>query len=91
MKSSIWGENSYGIERLTAMNVPIVPSPPGAYLVTINPTKHVIAIKTTIGDPQRSMSKLFRKYRPNHNGDNVNDNATSARQYEPSHGIDTVS
>jgi hypothetical protein len=79
------------IERLTATYVAIVPSPPGAYLVTINPTKHVIAMKTAIGHPQRSISKLFRRYMPNHNGDSENDNATSARQYEPSHGIDTVS
>jgi hypothetical protein len=58
----------------------IVPSPPGAYLVIINPTKHVIAMKTAIGQPQRFISKLFRKYMPNHKGDSENDNATSARQ-----------
>jgi RNA polymerase subunit RPABC4/transcription elongation factor Spt4 len=37
------------------MAVAIVPSPPGAYLIIIDPTKKVIAMKTAIGHPQRSV------------------------------------
>ena len=77
--------------KLTASTVAIVPSPPGANLIIINPTKNDIVTNTAMGHPHRFTSKLLKKYTPNHKGDNANDNATSARQYDPSHGIDTVS
>ena len=45
--------------RLTARNVAIVPSPPGAYRSNINPEGTVTEKKTPICHPQRLVSKLF--------------------------------
>jgi hypothetical protein len=46
--------------RLTARNVAIVPSPPGAYLIIINPAGKVTEMKTPICQPQRLVLKLFK-------------------------------
>lgn len=43
---------------LTARNVAIVPSPPGAYRSNINPAGKVIDMKTPICHPQILVSKL---------------------------------
>ena len=70
----------------------IVPSSPGANLKTTSPTE--MASKAYISntfDPHTLTSKLFRRYKPTQRGDSVTDSATSVRQYEPSHGIGTVS
>ena len=77
---------------LTAMIDGIIPSPPGANLKITSPIVMASEAYTpNTFDPHTLTSKLIIRYKPNQMGDNETDNATSARQYEPSHGIGTES